>query len=98
MAVEVPEEAIEKGAAALHSGWSTLRPDVREWWVKRSRMAVEAAAPLIVAAYLRDMAGDLREVVQRSKEYTHGSLAWSVMNEIDDRAAALGVREDPKEG
>lgn len=52
------------------------------------------AAELIVATDLERLAHKLRASLHVLPEYTHGSLAWRVMNEIDERAAELrGVRK-----
>lgn len=50
---------------------------------------IGAAAPLIVATYLADLSTALRADLQQLKEYTHGSLAWRVINEVDARASVL---------
>lgn len=51
--------------------------------------ALEAAAPLIVAADYEQFADELRGTLHNLPEYTHGSLAWTVMNVIDQRIEDL---------
>lgn len=56
-------------------------------------VALSDASPLVVAAELEQLAAGLREVLHRLPEYTHGCLAWRVMNDIDNRIVALRSEE-----
>jgi hypothetical protein len=51
--------------------------------------AATDATPVLVAAELERFATELRAVLHQLPEYTHGCLAWRVMNDIDTRIQQL---------
>lgn len=51
--------------------------------------AVERAARAATVAHLERIAIELRSDLHRLPEYTHGSLAWRLMNDLDRHADDL---------
>lgn len=74
LAINVPDEAVEAA---------------EDWARQDIDIALAMAAPFIIAAELERFAAQQREVLHRLPEYTRGSLAWSLMNDIDARIAEL---------
>lgn len=77
--------------AATGAGWHEFRyprPAVDEPSASFKR-GLAAAAPLIVAADYEQFAAKMREALRQLPEYTAGSLAWRIMNDIDTHAAEL---------
>lgn len=72
--------------------------DVQEHYFKcacgcgREGYAPEAL-PLAAAAHLEEIAVMFRELLHMIPEYTYGSLAWNVMNDIDHNIERL--RNEP---
>ena len=81
--VNVPDEAV-----AIVAGQLLPNPDID---VEREKalMALQDAAPLIAAADYEAFAAELRATLHNLPEYTHGSLAWNVMNAIDQHIEDL---------
>jgi hypothetical protein len=73
--VNVPDEAVD--AAITASGIES------EDEFDLLKATLGAAAPLIVAADYKKFATELRATLHNLPEYTHGSLAWNLMNAID---------------
>lgn len=78
-------------AEAIGVGWHEFRyprPSVDEPSDAFKR-GLEAAAPLIAAAALEQFGKEVRAVLHTLPEYTHGCLAWSLMNSLDQQVAEL---------
>jgi hypothetical protein len=72
-------------AESIAAGWHEFRyprPAVDEP-SEAFKRGLRAAAPLIAAADYEQFAAELRATLHNLPEYTHGSLAWTLMNAID---------------
>lgn len=84
--VNIPDEACAAFLRAEHSAMSRGTAYVE---------GLKAAAPLIVAEDYEQFATELRVALHEVwPEFTHGSLAWTVLNEIDNRVAELRGKKE----
>lgn len=88
---EIPGEAVTAAQEAGNHAYRDGADDATCW-----RLGLRAALPIVLAS--RDsesaeaidrMAAEFRTVLHKDPAYTHCSLAWRLMNDIDNYAASL---------